>query len=438
MIRVAVVGCDENIIKHLSNSLIHKVVNRFDNIDGLIDVANSIDLVVTSSDYSELIKLVELCGKLSLQLEVIPEGKEFKREIGENELIAKLMEMPIFSSRPPQGDVDGSYLKYKRVLITGAGGSIGGDLARKIARYDPEHITLVDNSENGVYEIDLDLAIDGFTRRTSIVSDIRDDSRMKAIMIEGRPDSIFHVAARKHVPLMERFPEEAVTTNIGGTLIVLKHLRECGCELFTFVSTDKAADPANVMGATKRVAERIIQHHARKSSGRYCIVRFENVLDSQGNVVYTFVRQLQRNGVLTITSPEMNRYFITRNDASSFIIKASRICQKGEVCVPDAGKPVYIADLARAIASGLGYRENLDYKIVFTKPRPGEKLTEELLTNSEQGRAKKIGAMFITNPVDDDPPNFEENLVKILDAAHRVDRQAIIDLLEKLEPTYKA
>jgi len=438
MIRVAIVGeGSEELVKQLEKSDVYKVACVLRNPDELARYAGQIDLVLAYSDVGHACNVHKFCDQLSVPLQLLPAGCIIKREVGDDELIKRLMETGLFPKRPPSTPGDGDYLKGKRVMITGAGGSIGSDLAIKVASFGPEHLVLLDNSENGVYEVDLDLSIDGFANKTAIVTDIRDLSRLSSIMDAYRPQIMFHVAARKHVPLMEKFPEEAVTTNIGGTMNALAMAKKHGVELFTFISTDKAADPANVMGATKRVAERIIVRHAMENPGRYCIVRFENVLDSNGNVVYTFKRQLLRSGHLTVTSPQMNRYFITRDEASSFIVRASKIAQKAEVYVPDAGKPVFIVDLAKAIAKILGYREGVDYKITFTKPREGEKMSEELLTEAEQKRAQKLDGMFMCQPDTNDPEDFEENIKLVMEAAARVDRPSIIKLLQKLEPTYK-
>ncbi len=439
MIRVALFGKDVFPLEtEINKSGSHKVACKVETFAQLENNASYVDLVVGLSSSEEVCDLHMACGKLKLPLQLVPNGHSIKREVGDDELIQKLLETTeLFPKRPHSTPGDGDYLAGKRVLITGAGGSIGGDLAIKVASFNPAHLTLLDNSENGVYEIDLDLSIKGFTHKTSIVTDIRDEARLERIVSEAKPQIVFHVAARKHVPLMERFPEEAVTTNIGGTIMMLRLAKKYGLEMFTFISTDKAADPANVMGVTKRVAERVIQREAREVSERFCIVRFENVLDSQGNVIYTFKRQLQMGGSLTVTSPEMNRYFITRNEASSFIVRATKLCDRAEVFVPDAGKPVFIDALARNIAKILGYREGIDFNIVYTKPRPGEKLTEELLTGSEQKRAKHLEGMFMCPPVNDDPPDFSANLAHVLAAAKNVDRKEIIRLLKLLEPTYR-
>jgi FlaA1/EpsC-like NDP-sugar epimerase len=284
--------------------------------------------------------------------------------------------------------------------------------------------------------IDLDLAISGFSNKTPIVMDMRDEERFMALVQEKRPDILFHVAARKHVPLMEKFPEEAVSTNVEGTIIALKAVEKFGIKTFTFISTDKAADPANVMGASKKIAETVIQRFAKKHDGKFCIVRFENVLDSTGNVCYTFQRQLKTSGKLTVTSKDMNRYFITCDQASLFILRATKVAQKAEVYVPVVGDPIYIDNLARKIAGVLNFMEGRDYQITYTQPREGEKMSEELITHDEEKRSETFDGIIKVVPQFFGDQHFEENLAKLLEATKKFDRKLIVELMHRLEPTY--
>ncbi len=395
----------------------------------------STDIVFIDSSFDGYKELMLSFIDEGIPVQIIPNGSSTTHYINDDKLIERLIATGLIREQTKCTDGEGAFINGKRVLITGAGGSIGSDLARKLLRFNPSHIALVDNTENGVYEIDLEMSIDGFADKTPIVSDIRNRSRVRSIMEYVKPDIVFHIAARKHVPLMEMYPEEAVTTNINGTMIVLEEADRVGAERFTFISTDKAADPANIMGATKRIAERIIQRYNRPLMKR-CIVRFENVLDSRGNVVYTFLRQLRRGSKLTVTSPKMDRYFITRDHASLFIIRASNLAENGEVFVPDAGPPINISTLASTIGKVMGYAEGKDFEIVYTKPRPGEKMSEELVTKAEMARQKKLNGIFIIPAIDDHPDDFDMNLKRLIDAAERVDRKEIRELIAELEPTY--
>jgi FlaA1/EpsC-like NDP-sugar epimerase len=438
MIRVAVCGENEffeSIKLELSTSSVYMVAGHAHDL-GEFEHLSGYNSVAASDSFQNLGKLADLCARMKVQMTIIPTGEPFRREIGEDEVIERLIASGMFGHRKVATPQDGDYLKGKRVLITGAGGSIGSMLAKRVATYNPEHLTVVDNSENGIYMIDLDLAISGFKNKTAIVMDMRDQERFMALVQEKRPEILFHVAARKHVPLMERFPEEAVSTNVEGTMIALAAVEKYGIGSFTFISTDKAADPANVMGASKKIAETVIQRFAANHEGKFCIVRFENVLDSTGNVCYTFQRQLKTSGKLTVTSKEMNRFFITCEQASLFILRATKVACKAEVHVPVVGDPIYIDVLARKIAGVLGFTEGKDYQITYTTPREGEKMTEELITHDEEKRSTTFDGIIRVEPKFFGDDNFEENLKKLLEATKRFDRKLIVELMHKLEPTY--
>jgi FlaA1/EpsC-like NDP-sugar epimerase len=394
----------------------------------------NVDVVYISSGMVECWRYAETLIAKGLSVQIIPKGKDPTSYVKDEKLIERLLVSGLIRPYEKCSEDDGSFIKDKHVMITGAGGSIGSDLASKVIQFNPAHLTLIDNSENGVYKVDLEMNIAGFTSRSPIVADIRNERRVRAIMENKRPDIVFHIAARKHVPLMETHPEEAVSTNIGGTLTVLREAGRIGTGLFTFISTDKAADPANIMGASKRIAERIIQRYSGSDMKR-CVVRFENVLDSAGNVVYTFLRQLRRGRALTVTSKEMNRFFITRDHASHFIIKASKLASDGEIFVPDAGPPINIDMLAKTIGSLMGFKEGRDFNIIYTKPRPGEKLSEKLITTEEEKRQKKLDGLFLIPPSVDENPDFEKDLERLLELADRFDRRGVRELMEKMEPT---
>lgn len=439
MIRVAVCGGNEffeEIKSELSTSNSYKVVGHAHDLVEFSHLSGY-NSVLACASFESLGKLADICNEMKVQMTVIPKGERFRREVGEDEVIERLIVSGMFGHRRDTRPEDGDYLRGKRVLITGAGGSIGSMLAKRVAKYDPEHLTVVDNSENGIYMIDLDLAISGFSNKTAIVMDMRDEERFMALVAEKKPEILFHVAARKHVPLMEKFPEEAVSTNVEGTIIALKAVEKFGIKMFTFISTDKAADPANVMGASKKIAETVIQRFARNHDGKFCIVRFENVLDSTGNVCYTFQRQLKTSGQLTVTSKEMNRYFITCEQASLFILRATKVADKAEVYVPVVGEPIFIDSLARKIAGVLNFIEDRDYRIIYTTPREGEKMSEELITKEEEKRSETFDGIIKVVPNFFGDERFEDNLTKLLEATKKFDRPLIVELMHRLEPTYR-
>lgn len=435
MIRAVLLGdrdwCESVTVGINSSGTVHivDVCERVEEIN-----TENVDVVYISSDLKECWEYAEeLTGK-GLSVQIIPAGKDPAPYVKDEKLIERLLASGLIRPYTKCSSDDGAFIKDKRILVTGAGGSIGSDLACKLIRFNPAHITLVDNSENGVYQVDLEMDIAGFSRKTPVVADIRNQERVRSIMESARPDIVFHIAARKHVPLMEAHPEEAVTTNIGGTLTVLEEAGRAGTELFTFISTDKAADPANIMGTSKRIAERIIQRYRQTDMNR-CVVRFENVLDSAGNVVYTFLRQLRQGGALTVTSKDMNRFFITRDHASYFIIKASNLASNGEIFVPDAGPPINIGVLAKTIGSVMGYEEGRDFNIIYTKPRPGEKISEELVTAEERKRQKKLDGLFLIPPLVDNSEDFAKDVEQLICLAEKLDRHGIRKLMARMEPT---
>jgi FlaA1/EpsC-like NDP-sugar epimerase len=284
-----------------------------------------------------------------------------------------------------------SGLENKVVLVTGAAGSIGSELCRQIMYYNPKLVVLLDMSESALYDLDLDLKDSGMaTPHTTILADIRDKSTMKAVFSRINPDIVFHAAAYKHVPMIESYPEEAIKSNILGTKILADLSVLFHVEKFVFVSTDKAVNPTNVMGATKRAAEMYVQslntfleNHHKKSHTKFITTRFGNVLGSNGSVVPLFKKQIQRGGPLTVTHPDVTRYFMTIPEASQLVIEAGIMGNGGEIYAFDMGEPLKILDLAVNMIHLSGKKVGDDISIVYTGLRDGEKLYEELLNDFE-------------------------------------------------------
>jgi len=270
------------------------------------------------------------------------------------------------------------------VLVTGAGGSIGSELCRQLARLEPAQVLVMGHGENSIFDVMAEL-----TERyphleaVPIIGDVRDRQRMRLIFERYRPYAVFHAAAHKHVPLMEENVAEAITNNVLGTKNVAELSAEYGVEHLVLISTDKAVRPTNVMGATKRVAEQIVQEVAEATGRNFVAVRFGNVLGSRGSVVPTFLRQIQAGGPVTVTHPEMRRYFMTIPEAVQLVLQAGAIGKGGEVFVLDMGEPVKILDLATDLIRLSGLEVGSDVEIRFTGTRPGEKLYEELFFDSE-------------------------------------------------------
>ncbi|MFJ7970212.1 polysaccharide biosynthesis protein [Psychrobacillus sp. NPDC096389] len=275
-------------------------------------------------------------------------------------------------------------LTNKKILVTGAGGSIGSEICRQVARFNPKQLILLGHGENSIYTIDMELRkkVPSNIEIIPVIADIQDRNRIFDIISDYKPDVIYHAAAHKHVPLMEYNPMEAVKNNIFGTKNVAEAADMFGVEYFVMISTDKAVNPPNVMGATKRFAEMIVQNLAKESKTKFAAVRFGNVLGSRGSVVPLFKKQIAAGGPVTVTDPEMSRYFMTIPEASRLVIQAGTLANDGEVFVLDMGEPVKIVDLAKNLIRLSGYNEE-EINIYYTGSRPGEKLYEELLNENE-------------------------------------------------------
>jgi FlaA1/EpsC-like NDP-sugar epimerase len=289
-----------------------------------------------------------------------------------------------------------AYLVGATVLVTGAGGSIGSELCRQIARFNPAEVILLGHGENSIFEIGLDLRLsfpDLVTHQ--VIADVRDQQRVNWVIEKYRPDVIFHAAAHKHVHFMEANVTEAITNNVLGTQNVLRAAEQYGVERLIFISTDKAVNPTSIMGATKRLAELLVVAAAQRSGRAYMAVRFGNVLGSRGSVVPVFQRQIAAGGPLTVTHPDMCRYFMTIPEAVQLVLQASELGQGGEIFVLDMGQPVRILDLATDLIKLSGLEPGRDIKIVYTGIRPGEKLNEKLFLEGEDYRRTKHSKIFV-------------------------------------------
>ena len=328
------------------------------------------------------------------------------------------------------------YIEGKIVLVTGAGGSIGSELCRQISKARPEKLLLLGRGENSIYEIHQEL-IERFgpDMYIPIIADIRDEDRMETVFSRYKPQLVFHAAAHKHVPLMEAQPEEAVKNNIFGTRNVALAADRHGAEAFVMISTDKAVNPTSVMGATKRIAELVVQDINKRSKTMYAIVRFGNVLGSRGSVVPLFKKQIAKGGPITITDPEMVRYFMTIPEAAQLVLQAGTFSKGGEVFLLDMGEPVKILDMARDLVSLHGLVPDKDIKFVFTGLRPGEKLYEELLT-AEEGTQKTTHDRIFQAPIVE---ATTEDTMRLIDGLRdERDIKAILTTIKVLIPTFNS
>jgi len=329
------------------------------------------------------------------------------------------------------------YLNHKRVLVTGGAGSIGSEICRQVARFQPDLIAVFDNSENNLYRLELEMK----QRYTNvnfipIIGSIQDQARVDQVFARLRPHVVFHAAAHKHVPMMEFNPCEAVKNNIFGTKIVAEAADKYRVERFVLISTDKAVNPTNVMGATKRAAEMVVQYMNEHSSTRFMAVRFGNVLGSDGSVVPLFKKQIAEGGPVTVTHPEVTRYFMTIPEACQLVLQAGAIGEGGEVLLLDMGEPTKIKDLAEDLIRFSGYEPGRDIEIKYIGLRPGEKLYEELLLDEENTTATRHEKIYIANLAKYDVDKFTRVLAELEKASSEGSDEAVRLMLEELVETY--
>ncbi len=344
-------------------------------------------------------EIVEICQETTAELKILPGVYELIDGDVSLQQLREVQVEDLLGREPVQVNLEeiAGYLKGEAVLITGAGGSIGSELCRQVAKYDPEKLLLLGHDENPIFEIEQELSyLFPKVVLETVIADVKDKARIEQVFQTFRPKVIFHAAAHKHVPLMECNAGEAVKNNIFGTYNVAEMAGKYQAKTFVFISTDKAVNPTSIMGATKRVAEMVIQLMGEKYKTRYAAVRFGNVLGSRGSVIPTFKEQISRGGPVTVTHLEMTRYFMTIPEAVQLVIQAGAMARGGEVFVLDMGEPVKIVDLAEDLIRLSGLEPGEDIEIQFTGIRPGEKLYEELLTADEGTMATKHERIFIS------------------------------------------
>ena len=331
------------------------------------------------------------------------------------------------------------YLHDKVVLVTGGGGSIGSELCRQIMRYQPRRLLIFDIYENCAYELETELKNKYGPEAPviTLIGSIRDKARLDEVFDTYHPSVVFHAAAHKHVPLMEISPAEAVKNNVFGTKNLLTSAAEHGVERFVQLSTDKAVNPTNVMGCTKRLCEMLIQTFSRGTDMTCVAVRFGNVLGSHGSVIPLFEEQIKRGGPVTITHPDIVRYFMTITEAAQLVLQAGGLAKGGSIYVLDMGEPVKIMDLANRLIRFYGYEPGVNMQVKITGLRPGEKLYEELLMDTEQDKMAKTAhnKIFIAPPMQIDLEKFYTDLQALKTAARHNDND-VVDILQEMVPTY--
>ncbi len=418
-----------------------KVEGGRDKILECVDT-HSIDeifIAMPSASRQTIKEILEICKETECKLRSLPGLYQL---VNGEVSVSKLRDVEVedlLGREPIQVDTDSilGYVQDKVVLVTGGGGSIGSELCRQIASHNPKQLIILDIYENSAYEIqqellykypELDLLV--------LIASVRNTNRMNMIFDTYRPDIVYHAAAHKHVPLMETSPNEAIKNNVFGTWKTAQAAAYYGTKKFVMISTDKAVNPTNIMGASKRICEMIVQSFNRHYDTEFVAVRFGNVLGSNGSVIPLFKKQIAAGGPVTVTHPDIIRYFMTIPEAVSLVLQAGAYAEGGEIFVLDMGEPVKILDLAKNLIRLSGYKVDEDIKIEFTGLRPGEKLYEELLMNEEglQDTANKM--IHIGKPIEIDEMKFFAQL-KTLKEESRVENVDVRPLIQEIVPTYR-
>ncbi len=384
---------------------------------------NEILVAIPSVEQNVLAGVVEKCEATGIKTKIIPREGIMTKSASES-ITSKARDIQIEDMlyRDPielENDKIGGYIAGRKVMVTGGGGCIGSEICRQVIKYKPEKIIILDNYENNAYELMLELK--GEYPETDIsvmIATVRDKIAIDGVFKKVRPDIVFHAAAHKHVPLMEDSPKEAVKNNIFGTFNVAQASVKYGVKRFIMISTDKAVNPTNIMGATKRVCEMMIQTFNDKQRTEFVAVRFGNVLGSNGSVIPIFKQQIKNGGPVKVTHKDITRFFMTIPEAASLVLQAGVYAENGEVFVLDMGKPIKIYELAERMIKLMGYTPGKDMKIEIVGLRPGEKLYEELYMTSENMISTKHKRIYIAKPVEIDR---EELYNKILDMMKQLD-----------------
>lgn len=396
------------------------------------------DIIVAlpSASRTQISDILSICKQTNAKLKIVPPINELLEGKVELSMLRDVEVEDLLGREPVVLENDGidEYLTNKVVLVTGAGGSIGSELCRQIMHFKPSKLLLLGHGENSIYQIHRELK-DKVEHLVPIIADVQDRKRMEQIFDQHKPHVVFHAAAHKHVPLMEENPSESIKNNVFGTRNVAECADIYGAERFVLISTDKAVNPTSIMGTTKRIAEMFIQCLAKQSRTKFSAVRFGNVLGSRGSVIPLFKEQIAAGGPVTVTHPEMVRYFMTIPEASRLVIQAGAYANGGEIFILDMGEPVKISDLARDLIRLSGYEPGVDIKIQYSGIRQGEKLYEELLLQEEGMTDTQHSRIFIGRPASFNREDIELELRR-LERILGEDRVIIQELLSRIVPTY--
>ncbi|MGL6187303.1 MAG: polysaccharide biosynthesis protein [Clostridium chrysemydis] len=437
---VAIIDDDKNKLGKFLQGV--EIVGNKNDIENVVEDLNidTIIIAISSTSAKNKKEIIEECQKTSANIKIIPGVYEI---MGGKISLSKMRDVDLkdlLGREEVELDKIGvsSYLEGKTVLVTGGGGSIGSELCRQIANFKPKKLLILDIYENSAYDIQNELRmnykdLDLFT----IIASVRDKKRIRKIFKEYNPDVVFHAAAHKHVPLMEDNSEEAIKNNVVGTLNVCEVCDEFNVDKFVLISTDKAVNPTNIMGATKRLCEMIVQAMNKKSKTDYVAVRFGNVLGSNGSVIPLFKNQIKNGGPVTLTHKEIIRYFMLIPEAAQLVLQAGAFAKGGEIFILDMGEPVKIYDLAKKLIKLSGFEPEVDIKIEVTGLRPGEKLYEELLMNEEGLTETENNKIFIGVPSEFDINELKLKINDLLKVAVNEDKESLKVKMKEVVPTFK-
>lgn len=418
------------------------VVGGRDYIVEAVDKYNvdKIIYAIPSSSAEERKKVLEICSTTKCSVEILPGIYQMvsgQYVLGKRRKV-KIQDLLERDAIKVNLDEIYNYISGKVVMVTGGGGSIGSELCRQIAMSAPKKLIIFEIYENNAYDIQMELVKKyPYLDLEVLIGSVRNTARLDRVLSQYKPDIIFHAAAHKHVPLMEDSPNEAIKNNVFGTYKLAQAAVKYGVKKFVLISTDKAVNPTNIMGASKRLCEMIVQMMNREAPGTdFVAVRFGNVLGSNGSVVPLFEKQIEQGGPVTVTHPEITRFFMTIPEAVSLVLQAGYYAKGGEIYVLDMGEPVKIADMARKLIRLMGYQPDVDIMIEYTGLRPGEKLYEELLMDEEGLQETENKLIHIGKPIEMDDELFKEHL-KRLEVAYKEETSNMKEIVAEIVPTYK-
>lgn len=417
-----------------------KVIGTRDKIKEAAKLYDIDEIIFAIPSASNEVKrdILNICKETDCTLKILPGVYQMvDGEINVNS-IRNVDVLDLLGRDPIEVDIESimGYVKDKVIMVTGGGGSIGSELCRQLVSHKPKQLIIFDIYENNAYDIQQELKINyPDANVVTLIGSIRNVSRLESVFAQYKPDIVYHAAAHKHVPLMEVSPDEAVKNNVVGTWNVARMADKYGVKKFVMISTDKAVNPTNVMGATKRICEMIVQTYNEISKTDFVAVRFGNVLGSNGSVIPLFKRQIEAGGPVTVTDPNIIRYFMTIPEAVSLVLQAGAYAKGGEIFILDMGEPVKIDDLAKNLIRLSGYTLGVNMEIKYTGLRPGEKLYEELLMKEEGLQETDNKLIHIGKPIEFDKENFFDNLEKLKEEAYS-ETGNIRELIKEVVPTY--